>query len=111
MKIVHLLLLCSLLFPALQSSTAGTATEKSDAKLMRLSLEVMLYNKDLENAFAIAQKGAARFEKELWWQQQAAQIALWLGKTDAAQKYYGILFARTQKPEYKQKLLTMLTYG
>jgi hypothetical protein len=106
MKLVHFLLLSTLLFSAILADTPLPA-EKTDAKLMRLSLEVMLYNHDLKNAYTIAQKGAARFKKDLYWQKKAAQIALWLGKTDDAQNYYSTLYARTKSPKYKQKLFTL----
>ena len=87
--ILLLTLLAVLLFGAPQK----TATPK-DAKLLRLSLEVMLYNKDLEHALSIAREGMKRFPGDSYWIRQSAQIALWSGKMELAQKLYLALYQK-----------------
>jgi len=102
--ILFLTLLAALLFGAPQKETTA-----HEAKLLRLSLEVMLYDKDLEHAFAIAREGMKRFPKDSYWIRQSAQIALWTGKTEMAQKLYLQLFQRFHDPKDREKAEELAT--
>ncbi len=89
--VVTILLLGTVLF------AAPAAQRDESEKLLRLSLDVMLYNRDLPHALQIAQKGLARHPSDPWWLGKSAQIALWLGKTDLAKAYYLQLYRITRE--------------
>ena len=104
MKVLLVLLL--LCFLPLWGTT-GKTPQTPDEKLMRLSLDVMLYNKDLNHALEIAQTGVRRFPHKIYWLEQAAKIAQWLGKPDIAKKYYIKLLEKSGDQKYAMKVETL----
>ena len=79
----------------------------SDAKLLRLSLEVMLYNNDLENAYKIGKKGLKLYPDDIWWKEKVADISTWLKKSDEAKLLTFQLYEKTDKQKYADKLLNI----
>ncbi len=104
-------ILLLLLFSWQLSFAQKSTSSQNEAQLLRLSLDVMLYNKDLPNALHIAQTGAKRYKEDLFWQEKAAQIALWMGKTDLALQYYSTLFRTTKNQKYKNAIEELLANG
>jgi hypothetical protein len=80
--------------------------EKKDDKLLRLSLDVMLYNKDLNNAYKIATKAANLYGSE-YWLQKCAELSIWTQKPDRAKDYYEKLYKLTDDKSYLEKLLKL----
>ncbi len=98
------------LFGSLTLSTllyAGTPSAQPTEELMRLSLDVMLYNQDLPHALQIAKEGLRRFGQSPYWLQQAAQIARWMGETQLAKEYYLALYHTHTDPSTRTTLLDL----
>lgn len=78
----------------IEENLVSTPLPKMDKKsnlsedLLRLTLQVMLYSGDLKNALMIVQQGVNQFPSSPWWNEQAAQIALWNGNSSDALNYY-----------------------
>ena len=80
--------------------------DNKDDKLLRLSLDVMLYNKDLSNAYKIATKAASLYESE-YWLQKSAELSIWTQKPNMAKIYYEKLYKLTDDKSYLDKLLKL----
>ncbi|MBD3809078.1 MAG: tetratricopeptide repeat protein [Sulfuricurvum sp.] len=55
---------------------------------LRLVLQVMLYSGDVAKALEIVRYGVKKFPKSVWWNEKAAEIALWNNQSSEALDYY-----------------------
>lgn len=55
---------------------------------LRLVLQVMLYSGDVAKALEIVRHGVKKFPKSVWWNEKAAEIALWNNQSSEALDYY-----------------------
>ena len=81
--------------------------EKPDRELMKLSLEVMLYNNDLNHAWRLVKKGVRYFPSDPYWLKEAGEIALWTNHPRAAKRYLYRLYRIEHNPKIADKLFAL----
>ncbi len=101
---VRLLFMIHLLF---LFGFASQTTPLQKEKLLKLSLDVMLYNRDLEHAFEIAGEGAESMPDKRFWYSKAAQIAQWRGAYETAKHYYLLLYGIDQNSSVEKRLMEL----
>lgn len=71
-----------------QKQFSNTLSGSFSDEDLRLVLQVMLYSGDIPKAFEIVKQGVKKFPKSLWWNEKAAEIALWNNQSSDALNFY-----------------------
>jgi len=78
-----------------------------DQELLKLMLNSFLWSGDLKNAYKVAKKGVKLFPKDIFWLGKAADISLWIGKSEEAKDYYYRLYKITKEKKLRKKLIEL----
>lgn len=101
-KILLPLFLLTLLHAA--DTGSKPAADTAQNSMLKLSLQVMLYNNDLQNGAKIVDYALKRDPNDPFWLSKAAQIALWRGEPQRAKRYYLQLYKKTREKNALQEL-------
>ncbi len=100
----RLLILLATAFLLCANTPAQPKPEQERMRLLKLSLQVMLYNNDLAHAQKIVDKALQSAPEDPFWIAKAAQIALWRGETESAKRWYLKLYRATRDADAREEL-------